>query len=605
MKQLSQNLLKIRNDKTGEYEIMPAVGGDKASSILYKNTNNVLDGENVQDVLDDVSSKIGRTLTKAEYDALSQYEKENGTYFIKDVNVMLGASGVEYDNKHSKLDAETVQEAIDKVAETVESVVEEAGKSEINDNGVSTDKTWSSSKIQKTIESIVVSGGGEGTGSALTTAYDNSTSGLNAGSVQGAIDELDTNVDELEAYVNGLTAEKISALPIIDAQSSDYDMDAILSGSTHNALYITNKDTLGTPYQKGISDYAAALILSHANGPNFGIQIAYMTGSIPLIRTKKNGVIEDWTTGFLPLTGGVVTGDFTVSKSTNAAVYVENTGNKRVAYLQASNNNNMAITNIKEDFTDKTELIITDESADLVDSILYNRKVNGESKIYRVYGEHNKPSASDVGALPSKTTPNVDYNTLLETGYFEVQGNCPNNPYGSSSTDTHFHVLCFHHAYAGWNKQVAFDVRSDNMFIRTQTNGTWSSWTTLFVPLSGGTMSGKLTIDGNRDWEHLDMVDSKDVMYRLRGGSDGTSQAQFHISVSEDNTNDNRTYINIRRNLASTHEIFSDALILTNVINGTYTAYKVYGEHNVNCGSTNIYASGGSLTTGCYYDIYE
>ena len=84
------------------------------------------------------------------------------------------------------------------------------------------------------------------------------------------------------------------------------------------------------------------------------------------------------------------------------------------------------------------------------------------------------PTAEQIGALPTKVANNTDYNNLASTGYFEMQGNCPNNPHGG--TDTHFHVLCFHHHVDGWNKQVAFDVRGDYMFVRTQQGGVWSEW---------------------------------------------------------------------------------------------------------------------------------
>lgn len=78
--------------------------------------------------------------------------------------------------------------------------------------------------------------------------------------------------------------------------------------------------------------------------------------------------------------------------------------------------------------------------------------------------------------LSVNITPNNGYNSLNETGYYELQGNCPNNPYGSGNTNTHFYVEHFHHAYAGYNKQIAYCVSNEDVFQRTQNNGTWSAW---------------------------------------------------------------------------------------------------------------------------------
>lgn len=74
-------------------------------------------------------------------------------------------------------------------------------------------------------------------------------------------------------------------------------------------------------------------------------------------------------------------------------------------------------------------------------------------------------------------TPNQDYNNFVwKTGYYELQGNCPNNPYGSDNTDTHFYMEVFVHWSGQWVKQIAYDVRSHREFQRTLTGGNWSAW---------------------------------------------------------------------------------------------------------------------------------
>ena len=67
-------------------------------------------------VLYDIS--IGVEKTQAEYDALSQEEKNNGVYWITDSDVTptaINASNVSYNNAQSGLEASNVQGAIDKL----------------------------------------------------------------------------------------------------------------------------------------------------------------------------------------------------------------------------------------------------------------------------------------------------------------------------------------------------------------------------------------------------------------------------------------------------------------------------------------------------------
>ena len=85
-------------------------------------------------------------------------------------------------------------------------------------------------------------------------------------------------------------------------------------------------------------------------------------------------------------------------------------------------------------------------------------------------------TAKDFGAFPINITPNTDYNAPRETGFYELQGNCPNNPYGSENTNTHFYMFHFKHAVDGYEKQIAFEVVSNNVFKRTKTGGVWSKW---------------------------------------------------------------------------------------------------------------------------------
>ena len=63
------------------------------------------------------------TVTQAQYDALSEAEKKNGTvYYIYDSDALLDASDVSYDNTSSGLSAANTQAAIDEISSDVESL---------------------------------------------------------------------------------------------------------------------------------------------------------------------------------------------------------------------------------------------------------------------------------------------------------------------------------------------------------------------------------------------------------------------------------------------------------------------------------------------------
>lgn len=113
-----------------------------------------------------------------------------------------------------------------------------------------------------------------------------------------------------------LTAEDIDAIPIVNACSADYDMDAIFTAGAHCAFYLTDEYTLNTPKALGVSTYNKALIFSYSSTTQYGKQMAFTSGgSYVLFRKLSNGVISDWSSEFLPLSGGTLTGDLYLNKA--------------------------------------------------------------------------------------------------------------------------------------------------------------------------------------------------------------------------------------------------------------------------------------------------
>ena len=106
----------------------------------------------------------------------------------------------------------------------------------------------------------------------------------------------------------------LNGLEIVDATSASYDMDAILKSGTHCKLYKTSSATLGTPYNKGITTFQAALIISFASSASYGKQVAFCSGTKTYERAMNNGEISTWVSS-LNTEGGTIYGDLVLGGS--------------------------------------------------------------------------------------------------------------------------------------------------------------------------------------------------------------------------------------------------------------------------------------------------
>ena len=86
----------------------------------------------------------------------------------------------------------------------------------------------------------------------------------------------------------------LSCMGLFDVSDGNTDMDSVLTSGRHAAFYRTSSQTKGTPFDKGLTSFYNALILSFG-GINYGTQLALVSGETRLfIRSSSYGTISDW-----------------------------------------------------------------------------------------------------------------------------------------------------------------------------------------------------------------------------------------------------------------------------------------------------------------------
>lgn len=187
---------------------------------------------------------------------------------------------------------------------------------------------------------------------------------------------------------NPPTAKQVGAVPFIDVRGADYDMDIIFKNGLTYTFYLTDGDTLSTPYKYGASTSTNALILQFKVSTNYGFQVAFLSGDkIPLMRSNSGGTISDWTTGFLPLTGGTLSGKLSI----DAALDILNSAVESIGRLAINSAGAYCFINVHPDGNTQ----ITLEKASYTLAQVLRLTVAGTT--YALHGTHNKPSGSYTG----------------------------------------------------------------------------------------------------------------------------------------------------------------------------------------------------------------
>ena len=184
-----------------------------------------------------------------------------------------------------------------------------------------------------------------------------------------------------------LSASDVGALPIINAKGSANDMDAIFRSSSHNAIYIWDANTLGTPYKYGKVSAQNGVIISTTLGSTYGYQIAIFHNSLPpMMRSNKGGTMSEWDTGFLPLSGGTLSGSFINLKGGATGIYSDTNYTEISTVNDPSTTDNRRLIQIRNS---KNETI--------PNALRFTDVIGGKYNHYNIFGGHNKPSGSYTG----------------------------------------------------------------------------------------------------------------------------------------------------------------------------------------------------------------
>lgn len=259
---------------------------------------------------------------------------------------------------------------------------------------------------------------------------------------------------------------------------------------------------------------------------------------------------EDMEAYAFPLTGGIVNGDMRVgggymrfdgaSSSSSIYHYPEKTANNWLRVMLSKSGNTPIVRMLSA--------------------------LDGKTETFNLYGEHNKPTASDVGAMAFPT--NAVTGSLAEfckslkvydsgmVGYYSVSDSPSNIAVGYLVYSKHNTIGSSVHCFAFYMGKAKFgyyDAASDKMV--------WVNGFDNYLPLTGGTV--------------------KELIIARSG---------------------NQSYIQYKGNNANVGYIGFDGANNPVFINADATnIYKLYGEHNITCGTTEPT----SLATGCIYEMYE
>lgn len=367
----------------------------------------------------------------------------------------------------------------------------------IDDTTTSEDKTWSSYKISTELENK------SNTGHTHT---------------KSEISDFPTSMPASDVYEWAKSATKPTytyadvGAPINYGRmlEDDVDLNTIITSGFYRCQTCKNIPE-GHPYgqlivsRAGNSDTVAQLYFAYND--NNGIYTRFGVGI-------NNGVIQEWSNwtklsqykgdggidaNYFTTTGGISYGQSGVVRG---GVGADKDDTNYYSFLDSWDPDK------NRRFRLQLERNVNENSADSagVNISLYKLWDGGLYKVGNVLNSANVDSYSMKVPVWSTAT---DFNNLIYSGIYSHQGVNANTPYGSSS-DTHFFVTVFRHDDS-WIRQIACDVRTQNMYSRVRINGTWYAWSKIILEDDSAQFSRLLLTDYGTPFECCKYIDFHEI----------------------------------------------------------------------------------------------
>ena len=186
----------------------------------------------------------------------------------------------------------------------------------------------------------------------------------------------------------------------------------------------------------------------------------------------------------LAKTGGEITGDLTVKKSYPGIYLANDAVDREFRAILFDNNGNIEVSNYK-DTSNYQGVRVMKETADIKTAVKLMRAKEGVFSEYNLYGEHNKPTAADVGAVPAINANSASFNmdNVIKSGAHLAMYITGNNTLGTpqkyGKTALVSAAILSYGIEADYGVQVAF-LSGGGVMTRGLSKGVLSEWTAFY-----------------------------------------------------------------------------------------------------------------------------
>lgn len=184
--------------------------------------------------------------------------------------------------------------------------------------------------------------------------------------------------------------------------------------------------SLGDAADKVPSEAAVSKAIALAGGiPGGGV-----TGQV-LVKASDESMDTQWDTmtadrvGAVRKTGDTMTGDLVIKKAPGVVLILEDSTNNTRGFMQMwANTLSLQSQNVAGDGTNMRQLGISNsKSRELAKSLQLLDNVNGTSTYYNIYGEHNKPTPADIGAVKKTGDTMTGHLSVSTPAYTQIMLN--------------------------------------------------------------------------------------------------------------------------------------------------------------------------------------